>query len=269
MQVFEVSLLVRGQKASVSYQARARFGASKLHVKLLIQPGDGVQRLVKGKKARMWSNSGPAHRARSGGSSRKGNLEVLSNTSKMQLILISAAALSVSLVCLAQSVPAPGSNDARTVAEFQKRAKQYLDWRNNIGKTPSPGDSPEKIIAARRELANKVRVGRAGAKQGEIFRPDAADYFRRQIAATLNSRHGERVRSSLRHSEPTEMELQINQSYPEKVALQSTPPSLLLNLPELPKGLEYRILGRELVLRDSDANIVVDYVANALPGKSK
>lgn len=65
------------------------------------------------------------------------------------------------------------------------------------------------------------------------------------------------------------MQLQINQSYPEQVALQSTPPTLLANLPELPKGLEYRILGRELILRDSDANLVVDYVPNALPRNSK
>lgn len=65
------------------------------------------------------------------------------------------------------------------------------------------------------------------------------------------------------------MELQINQGYPEKVPLQSTPPTLLLNLPELPKGLEYRILDRELVLRDVSANIVVDYIPNAFPGASK
>jgi len=65
------------------------------------------------------------------------------------------------------------------------------------------------------------------------------------------------------------MDLQINQSYPENLPFQSTPPTLLLNLPELPKGLEYRILGRELVLRDSDANIIVDYVPNALPGITK
>jgi hypothetical protein len=61
------------------------------------------------------------------------------------------------------------------------------------------------------------------------------------------------------------MQLQINQSYPENVPLQSTPPTLLLNLPQLPDGLEYRILGRELVLRDGNANIIVDYVPNALP----
>ena len=115
----------------------------------------------------------------------------------------------------------------------------------------------------------KCELGGQERNRGKFLLRDLADYFRRQIAATLNGRHGKQIRSSLRHSEPTEMELQINQSYPEKVALQSTPPTLLLNLPELPKGLEYRILRRELVLRDSDANIIVDYVPNALPGKSK
>jgi hypothetical protein len=184
--------------------------------------------------------------------------------------LLWGAALLASFVSFGQAPPAPGSEDSKIVAEFQQRAKQYLDWRQKtVGKTQSPTSSPEKIIAARREWANEIRVGRAGTKQGEVFTPDASDYFRRQIAATLNGRHGKQILSSLRHSEPTKMELQINESYPEKVALQSTPPTLLLNLPELPKGLEYRILGRELVLRDSDANIIVDYVPNALPGKSK
>ena len=189
---------------------------------------------------------------------------------KIFTTLIVAAVLSASTAGLAQIPPAPGSNDAKLVAEFEQQATQYLQWReNSIGKTPSPANSPEKIVAARHDLANKVRVGRAGAKQGEIFSPEVADYFRRQIAATLNGRHGKQIRSSLRHSEPTKMELQINQSYPEKVALQSTPPTLLLNLPELPKGLEYRILGREFVLRDRDANIIVDYIPNALPDISK
>jgi hypothetical protein len=38
-----------------------------------------------------------------------------------------------------------------------------------------------------------------------------------------------------------------------------------MSLPQLPAGLEYRLVGKELVIRDVDANIVVDYVANALP----
>jgi hypothetical protein len=184
----------------------------------------------------------------------------------MRWSFIFAAAL-LAVGGLAQAPPAPGSNDTKLVADFRQRAQQYLDWRENtVGKSPPPANSPAKIVAARHELANKVRVSRASAKQGELFTPEIADYFRHQIAATMNGRYGKQIRSSLRHSEPTEMNLQINQSYPENVPLQSTPPTLLLNLPELPKELEYRILGRELVLRDSDANIIVDYIPNALPG---
>jgi hypothetical protein len=184
--------------------------------------------------------------------------------------LLTAWLLLVGSVSSFGQAPSPGSDDAKLVSEFQQRAKQYLDWREKTaGKAPSPTDSPQKIVASRRELANKVRMARAGAKQGEIFTPQIADYFRRQISTTLNGRYGADIRSTLRHSEPVKMELQINQSYPENVPLQSTPPSLMLNLPELPKGLEYRILVRELVLRDSDANIIVDYIPNALPGITK
>ena len=187
-------------------------------------------------------------------------------TRSARAFLISALVLPAAFTSVAQAPPEPGSDDAKLVAQFEQQAKQYLDWRENtVGKAPSPARSPEKIVAARHELANKVRVARAGAKQGEVFSPEIADYFRRQITATFNGRHGKQIRSSLRHSEPTAMQLQINESYPEKVALQSTPATLLLNLPELPKGLEYRILGRELVLRDSDANIIVDYIPKALP----
>lgn len=114
-------------------------------------------------------------------------------------------------------------------------------------------------------MANKIRVARAGVKQGDIFSPRIANYMRRQIAKALTGPHGRDIQASLDHSEPVKIQLQINQSYPENVPLQSTPASLLLNLPELPKGLEYRLLDSELVLRDADANIVVDYIPNALP----
>jgi hypothetical protein len=137
------------------------------------------------------------------------------------------------------------------------------------GDPPGSSSDPGRILAQRRELANKVRVARAGAKQGEIFVPPVADYFRHQIAASLAGPHGKEILVSLQHSEPVKMELQINESYPQNVPLQSTPPTLLLNLPPLPDHLEYRILDRELVLRDSDANLIVDYVPNALPEVTK
>ena len=151
-------------------------------------------------------------------------------------------------------------------ADLQGRAKQYLDFRKQVaGSTPKSNSTPSKITSAQNDLANKIRVARAGATQGEIFTPEITQYVRRQIASRLSGPDGKRIRASLRHAEPVNITLQINQSYPDNVPLQSTPPSLLMSLPQLPTGLEYRLVGKELVIRDVDANIVVDYMANALP----
>jgi hypothetical protein len=170
----------------------------------------------------------------------------------------------------AQRPPTAGSADAKVVADFETRVKQYIDFREKIaGKPPKPTDNPQEIVTRQRELTAKIRVAHAGAKQGEIFTPQIAEYFRHQIHSSLAGRHGMEIVSSLRHAEPVKMELQVNQSYPENVPLQSTPPTLLLNLPELSDGMEYRILNRELVLRDSEANIILDYVPNALPDVTK
>ena len=158
------------------------------------------------------------------------------------------------------------SSPEQIAADLQGRAKQYLDFRKKVaGSAPKSNSTPSKITSAQNDLASKIRVARAGAKQGEIFTPEITQYVRRQIASRLSGRDGKRIRASLRHAEPVNITLQINQSYPDNVPLQSTPPSLLISLPQLPTGLEYRLVGKELVIRDVDANIVVDYVANALP----
>ena len=90
--------------------------------------------------------------------------------------------------------------------------------------------------------------------------------MRRQISATLSGPEGAKVRASLRHAEPLRgLKLRVNEVYPEGVPLQSTPPTLLLNLPPLPKDLEYRIVGRTLVLHDTVPNLVVDFIPDAIP----
>lgn len=177
----------------------------------------------------------------------------------------------LAVVLFAATITAAAQNsrtvpDAQIALDLQARAKAYLDLRKKVaGNAPSPDDSPAAIASAQHDLANKVRVARAGIRQGDIFTPAIAAYVKKQIAATISGIHGSDIKASLRHAEPVKIQLQVNQSYPENVPLQSTPPSLLMNLPDLPKGLEYRLLGSELVIRDADANIVVDYVRNVLP----
>ncbi len=43
------------------------------------------------------------------------------------------------------------------------------------------------------------------------------------------------------------------------------PATLLLKLPTLPKELKYRYVNRNLLLVDSDNNMIVDYMIDALP----
>ena len=54
-------------------------------------------------------------------------------------------------------------------------------------------------------------------------------------------------------------------TYPTTLPLETVPGKLLRVLPQLPEVLEYRILGRHLILRDVKANLVVDFVRDAVP----
>jgi hypothetical protein len=115
-------------------------------------------------------------------------------------------------------------------------------------------------------MAAKIQAARVDIKQGNIFSPDIAAYFRRQIELSLRGPDGEKIRSSLRHSEPVGgLSLHVNDTYPSAVPLQSMPLGLLQHLPVLPKELEYRMVGHDLVLHDIEPNIIVDFISGAIP----
>ena len=61
----------------------------------------------------------------------------------------------------------------------------------------------------------------------------------------------------------------VNTAYPEKAPLATVPPLILVNLPRLPDGLEYRFMGRDLVLRDQPSNLIIDFVPGAVPAFKK
>ena len=50
----------------------------------------------------------------------------------------------------------------------------------------------------------------------------------------------------------------VNADYPDTAALATVPPLILKRLQRLPDGLEYRFMGRDLILRDTKANLIVD-----------
>lgn len=177
------------------------------------------------------------------------------------LVLLSSAS--------AQTKANPGVNqDAAIASDFQKRVADYMKIHQQAqsGLTISKkADSPEQIIDYQHQLAAKIRELRPQVKQGDIFTPEITGLFQRLIASSLNGPEGDKIRKSYQHAEPDAtrgLRLDVNETYPDHIPLQSMPPSLLLNLPQLPKELEYRFVGHELVLRDIPANLIVDAIAD-------
>ena len=158
------------------------------------------------------------------------------------------------------------ANPAAAMHEFSARVNAYLGLRKaKAGSSTHPSKSAKKIIETSEQIRDRIQRARANAKEGEIFTPRVAAYFRKQMAQAFHGPDGARVLASLRRAEPVKVKLQVNQPYPEGIPLQSTPPSLLMKLPTLPKELQYRIAGRDLVLLDTEPNLVVDILRNAVP----
>jgi len=165
-----------------------------------------------------------------------------------------------------QSDTTHATDDAKVVADFGSRVAKYVELAKKAGGSPKPTKDPAQLAEERRQFADKVQSARADSKQGDVFTPGIAAYFKRQIAATFAGPNGRKIRVSLKHAEPIQgLHLKINGAYPQAVPRQSTPPTLLLNLPRLPKELEYRIVGRDLALHDIATNLIVDFIPNAIP----
>lgn len=154
------------------------------------------------------------------------------------------------------------------LSDFNKRVAAYVKLHNTVKAQVHPvrsTKSAQAIAEYEERFADGLRKARAGARQGDILTNEIAAEFRRLIAIPMRGSEAASIRASLQHAAPVQVSgLGVNQDYPRGLALQSTPPSLLLNLPPLPPALDYRVVGHDLILRDIDANLVVDVVSNAI-----
>jgi hypothetical protein len=153
--------------------------------------------------------------------------------------------------------------------EFLQRVQAYVSLHKSIESTlPAlkPTDLPEMITAHQQALARKIREARPTAKHGDIFTEDAREAFRRAIHDEFQGPHGHGARTTIRQGEPlTKIHLRVNEPYPDGVPFTTVPPTLLLTFPKLPDQVAYRIVGRDLILLDVEANLVVDRIPEIIP----
>jgi hypothetical protein len=173
---------------------------------------------------------------------------------------IGVVAILLSATCGAQT-----NDDAAIVKDFQARVDKYLALRKKQDVADKQTNSAQQIAQQKQEAVEKIKAARPTAHQGDIFTPAIAKYFKKQIETTMRRSAGDKIRASLRHAEPlTTVSLEVNKKYPKNLPLQSTPPTLLLNLPLLPKELQYRIVGSTLFLYDEPSDLVVDLIPDAM-----
>jgi hypothetical protein len=163
------------------------------------------------------------------------------------------------------SLPA---KDRAMVVAFQERVKDYTKLRESIeAKMPklSKESTPEEIEAHKKTFEERVRAARTGAKPGQMFTPAIAAFIRTTIRSEFKGTERKELRETVLEADTKGVPLRVNYTYPETKELVEMPPTLLLKLPNLPKQVRYRFVGRNMLLVDRENGLIVDYMLNALP----
>ena len=129
--------------------------------------------------------------------------------------------------------------------------------------TRNPGD----ILNRENALSARIRAHRVRAKHGDIFTPEIRAAFRRLLQPEVVGTSGADLRSTIEQDAPAPgaVEVAVNSKYPAGVPFSTTPPNIIASLPRLPPVLQYRFVGKDLILLDQPADVVIDYIRNVIP----
>lgn len=157
--------------------------------------------------------------------------------------------------------------ESEALRHFQAKVAAYAEL--HAGQLAKLGG--QESVATQKALAHAIEKHRAEARQGDIFRREVQPLFRRLIAEQLEGPDALAARKAVLEGNPGEEKppvpvvVRVNAEYPLGAAWSTVPPSLLLTLPPLPASLHYRFVGRDLVLVDCVAQLIVDFLTDAAP----
>ena len=157
--------------------------------------------------------------------------------------------------------------DRVAVIEFDRRVAEYVALHRKL-EAPQPvlpmSDNIGAVRAAMDALASALQKVRTNARRGDIFTPSVARVFRARIAGCLPPEEMAAILSEREEADPRVLPaLEVNARWPDGMPFDFVPPPLIAALPTLPPELEYRIIGRSLVLWDHHADLIVDILPDA------
>ena len=162
----------------------------------------------------------------------------------------------------------PVNQYGAAVKAFRDRLDAYLALhRKAAGTVPAlkETDDPAKLTSREQAIGEAIRQLRTDAKAGDVFGTELTPRFRDVIKKDW-ARRSAADKAGLAEDMPPGSVADVNATYPPALPLATFPASLLASLPPLPEDIEYRFVGRHLILRDVKANIIIDVLPNVLPG---
>ena len=162
------------------------------------------------------------------------------------------------------------NEEARDFKTFTDSIQAYIKMQKSLEAslpTLKPTNDAAQIVEHQHALARKIVDARRDARQGDIFTHEVTERFRKIIRSEFHGPEGRLARRTIRQDDPSKVivRLHVNDVFPDGIPLTTTPPTLLLKLPELPQELAYRFVGRDLTLIDIKARLIVDLIPNAIP----
>jgi hypothetical protein len=159
------------------------------------------------------------------------------------------------------------STTAAAVKAFQERLNDWVAFHNKVEATVpqlTETSDPAKISARERALGEALIKARGKAVSGEYVIKEIQPVIRQIVKADLAKRTSAE-RKALIVELPKGVQVTVNTIYPTTMPLATMPPRLLKALADLPPELEYRIVYRDLILRDVEGNYVVDVMPDVFP----
>ena len=170
----------------------------------------------------------------------------------------------------APSAPAdqPVNPDAKALEGFLQRVNEYVALHQKLEDTLpklSKEATPVDIDRHQRALGKLIQNARRQSKQGDIFTPESQAVIQRLLARVFGGPDGAALKASIMDENPGIPKLNVNDRYPDTVPVSTIPPQVLAGLPRLPEEMEFRFVGDDLILMDTHAHIISDFIPHALP----
>ena len=157
----------------------------------------------------------------------------------------------------------PVNEDAKALAGFLERVNQYVTLHQKLENTLpklSKESTPQQVDSHQRALTKLLQDARQDAKQGDIFTPEAQAVVKKLVTKIFSGPDGAGLRASVMDENPGVPNMKVNSRYPDEIPVSTIPPQLLEGLPKLPEEMEYRFVGNDLILMDTHAHIIADFV---------